>query len=269
MRAATDSPAGNGAGMFDRPWRIAATGFCFFVFGAAGVLVAIFVVPPLLLLVWNADRRRQLSRLVVHHFFRFFIGLMNFVGVLSYELHDIERLQRPGLLILANHPSLIDVIFIISLIPQAGCVVKSALVRNPFTRAPVKASGYITNDTGLALVEDCGRALTQGESLVIFPEGTRTPLTGEVTLQRGAANVAIRCRKAVTPVVITCTPRGLAKTQKWYRVPPKRMHFVIRVHDDLQVDRFLELGTPEPVAVRRLNEQLRSFFEQESVRAAP
>ncbi len=255
--------------MFDRPWRIAATGFCFFVFGAAGMLLGILVMPPMLLLVWNAERRRRLSRLVVHHFFRFFIGLMNFVKVLSYELHGVERLQRPGLLVLANHPSLIDVIFIISLIPQAGCVVKSALVRNPFTRAPVKASGYITNDTGLGLVEDCGRALSSGETLVIFPEGTRTPLSGQVSLQRGAANVAIRCRKPVTPVVITCTPRGLAKSQKWYRVPPKRMHFVIRVYDDLQVDSFLESGTPEPLAVRRLNEQLRSFFEQESVRAAP
>ncbi len=253
--------------MLDRAWRIAATGFCFFVFCSGGVVLGACF--PLLLLLRDPARRQRVSRVIVHHFFRFFIGLMNFVRVLSYELHGIERLQRPGLLILANHPSLIDVIFIISLIPQSGCVVKSALVRNPFTRAPVKAAGYITNDAGLEMVDDCRTALEKQETLVIFPEGTRTPLTGEVQLQRGAANVAIRCRKAVTPVVITTTPRGLAKSKKWYQVPPKRMHFVIRVHDDLQVDPFLESGTAEPVAVRRLNEQLRSFFEQESGRAAP
>lgn len=253
--------------MLERAWRIVATGFCFFVFGAGGVALGLCF--PVLLLFREPGRRQRLSRVIVHHFFRFFIGLMNFVRVLSYELHGVERLQRPGLLILANHPSLIDVIFIISLIPQSGCVVKSALVRNPFTRAPVKAAGYITNDAGLAMVDDCRAALEKQETLVIFPEGTRTPLTGEVQLQRGAANVAIRCRKPVTPVVITAYPRGLAKTQKWYQVPPKRMHFVIRVHDDLQVDPFLESGTAEPVAVRRLNEHLKSFFEQESGRAAP
>lgn len=255
--------------MVDRAWRIVATGFCFFVFGSAGLLLGLFCVPVLLLFFRDQGRRLHASRFIVHHFFRFFIGLMNFVGVLDYELYGIEKLQRPGLLILANHPTLIDVIFIISLIPQSGCVVKSALARNPFTRAPVKAAGYITNDAGLALVDDCRTALAAQETLVIFPEGTRTPLSGEVELQRGAANVAIRCRKAVTPVVITCNPRGLAKSQKWYRVPPQRMHFVIRVHEDLQVDPFLESGTAEPVAVRRLNEQLRSFFEQESGRAAP
>lgn len=255
--------------MLDRAWRIVATGFCFFVFGSAGVLLGIFCVPVLLLFFRDKGRRLHASRFIVHHFFRFFIGLMNFVGVLDYELYGIEKLQRPGLLILSNHPTLIDVVFIISLIPQSGCVVKSALARNPFTRAPVKAAGYITNDAGLAMVDDCRTALASQETLVIFPEGTRTPLSGEVELQRGAANVAIRCRKAVTPVVITCTPRGLAKSQKWYRVPAKRMHFVIRVHEDLQVDPFLESGAAEPVAVRRLNEHLRSFFEQESGRAAP
>lgn len=252
----------------NRAWRIVATGFCFLVFGSAGVLLGLFCVPVLLLFFRDQQRRVRASRFIVHHFFRFFIGLMNFVRVLSYELYGIEKLQRPGLLILANHPSLIDVIFIISLIPQSGCVVKSALARNPFTRAPVKAAGYITNDAGLALVDDCRSSLASQETILIFPEGTRTPLSGEVSLQRGAANVAIRCRKAVTPVVITCSPRGLAKTQKWHEVPPKRMHYIIRVHEDLQVDPFLESGTAEPVAVRRLNEQLKVFFEQESGRAA-
>ncbi|MDP2271784.1 MAG: lysophospholipid acyltransferase family protein [Archangium sp.] len=255
--------------MFERAWRIVATGFCFFVFGLGGVAVTLFVIPPMTLFVRDPLKRVRFSRFVVHHCFRFFIGLMNFVKVLTYELHGIDRLQRPGLLILANHPTLIDVIFIIALIPQSGCVVKSALMRNPFTRGPVKASGYIANDAGLAMVDDCREALESNETLIIFPEGTRTPLSGEVTLQRGAANVAVRCRKAVTPVTITADPRGLAKGQKWYRVPPRRIHFVIRVHDDLQVDPFLESGAAEPVAVRRLNEHLTSFFEQESVRAAP
>lgn len=251
----------------DRWWRIVATGFCFFVFGGGGVVLALCF--PLLWLVRDTQRRLRVSRFVVHHFFRFFIGLMNFVRVLDYELHGVDKLQRPGLLILANHPSLIDVIFIISLIPQSGCVVKSALARNPFTRAPVRAAGYITNDAGLALVDDCRAALDRSETIVVFPEGTRTPMSGEIELQRGAANVAIRCRKPVTPVVITCEPRGLAKSQQWYEVPPKRMHFTIRVHDDLQVDPFLESGVAEPVAVRRLNEHLKAFFEQESRRAAP
>lgn len=263
-------PAGGGRGVrewLDRAWRIPATGFCFFIFGLGGLLLRVFFYPFFVLRYRDRGERTHAARTLVRRFFRFFIWLMNTVRVLEYEVHGVEKLQRPGLLVLANHPSLIDVIFIISLIPQSGCVVKKALVRNPFTRGPVTAAGYIFNDTGPELVEDCRAHLEQNETIVIFPEGTRTPLSNEVHFQRGAANVAIRCRKPITPVSITSTPRGLAKGQKWYQVPPRRMHFTIRVHDDLQVEPFLESGASEPVAVRRLNAQLQSFFE-ESVRAA-
>lgn len=252
----------------DVAWRIVATGFCFLVFGLAGLALGLLCVPVLLIFFRDPKQRTRGARFIVHHFFRFFIGLMHFVRVLDYELYGLEKLQRPGLLILANHPTLIDVIFIISLIPQSGCVVKSALARNPFTRGPVKAAGYITNDAGIAMVDDCRAHLEQNETIVIFPQGTRTPMSGEIELQRGAANVAIRCRKPITPVSITCIPRGLAKSQKWYQVPKRRMHFTIRVHDDLQLDPFLEPGTAEPLAVRRLNAHLKTFFEQESGRAA-
>jgi 1-acyl-sn-glycerol-3-phosphate acyltransferase len=252
----------------DRAWRVVATGFCFAVFGVAGLALAGVGTPALAIVFRDPGRRVQAARFFVHHFFRFFIALMNFVGVLSYELHGADRLHRSGLLILANHPTLIDVIFIISLIPQSGCVVKAALARNPFTRGPVAAAGYITNDAGVELVEACRARLAQRETLVIFPEGTRTPLEGGLALMRGAANVAIRCRHPVTPVSIRCDPRGLARSQQWYQVPPRRMHFTIRVLDDLQVDPFLEGGTAEPLAVRRLNAHLKSLFEQESGRAA-
>lgn len=249
-------------------WRVVATGLCFLVFGLAGLVLRLVLFPPMMLVLRDAERLQRASRSVTHHFFRFFVGLMRFVGVLTYELHGVERLGKAGQLVLANHPTLIDVVFLISLIPQSDCVVKAALGKNPFTRGPVRATGYITNDGGVALVEDSRRSLTSGSTLVIFPEGTRTPRDGRVTLMRGAANVAIRCRAPVTPVVIRCEPLTLGKGEKWYKVPPRRVHFTITVHDDIEVQPYLAAGAPEPVAVRRLNADLQSFFEQESRRAS-
>ena len=252
----------------DAAWRVVATGLCFAVFGLAGLVLGGVGLPLVLVVVREPRRRTRVARVLIHHFFRFFIELMRVLGVLSYELHGIERLRQGGLLVLANHPTLVDVIFVISLIPQAGCVVKAELARNPFTRSSVRAAGYITNDSGMAMVDDCRAGLEAGETLVIFPEGTRTPLDGKLQLRRGAANVAIRCHRPVTPVSIRCVPRGLAKQQRWYQVPPRRMHFTIRVHADLQVDPFLAGGTAEPLAVRQLNAHLTAFFQQESGRAA-
>ena len=98
MRAVIPWPAGSGPAMgelLDRAWRIVATGFCFFVFGSAGLLLGIFCVPVMVLFFRDPIRRTRASRFIVHHFFRFFIGLMNFVGVLDYELHGVESCTAP------------------------------------------------------------------------------------------------------------------------------------------------------------------------------
>ncbi len=259
-------PEGNRVEIF---FRILATGFCFVTFGFVTLTVGVVLFSLLLLRYRDRERRRMGARSIVRWWFGNFVELMRVLGVLTYEFHGVEKLQRPGLLILGNHPSLIDVVMIGSLVPRFAAVVRSSLMKNPFMRVPIEAAGYITNDQGLGLVHGCGAALELGDDVVIFPQGTRTPEDGSIQFQRGAANVAIRCRRPVTPVVITCQPRGLARYQRWYQVPSRRMHFVIRVHDDLQVDRFLEAGVPEALAVRRLNAHLESFFEQESGRATP
>jgi 1-acyl-sn-glycerol-3-phosphate acyltransferase len=255
---------------FEIALRIIATGFCFLTFGVAGFSVWLLVYPYLKVRYWgDAAAQRVEARRIVRWWFTTFIELMRVLGVLEYEIRGLEKLQRPGLLILANHPSLIDVVFIGSLVPRFAAVVRGNLMKNPFVNGPITAAGYVTNDQGLGLVEGCNAALAVGDDVVIFPQGTRTPESGEVKFHRGAANIAIRGRHPITPVVITCTPRGLARYQRWYQVPPHRMHFVINVHDDLQVDPFLESGVSEALAVRKLNNHLEQFFEQESVRAAP
>lgn len=259
-------PEGN---RFEIFLRIVATGFCFVTFGVVTLTAGVVLFSAMLVMHRTVEGRLSASRSIVRWWFSTFVEIMRLLGVLDYEFHGVEKLQRPGLLILANHPSLIDVVIIGSLVPRFCAVVRSNLMKNPVIRVAIEGAGYITNDQGLGLVHGAEKALAQGDDVVIFPQGTRTPENGDIKFQRGAANVAIRNRRAVTPVVITCQPRGLARYQRWYQVPPRRMHFVIRVHDDLQVDPFLEAGVPEALAVRRLNAHLEAFFEQESRRATP
>ena len=139
----------------DRVWRLCATALCFSVFGVGGLLLWVVVFPLLSLLVRDRLRQSALARRLIHHLFQMFVGLMRTSGVLTYEVHGLDKLQRPGRLILANHPSLIDVVFLIALTPRADCVVKAALQHNPFTRAAVRTAGYIQNDAGPAMVGDC------------------------------------------------------------------------------------------------------------------
>jgi len=247
----------------ERAVRVFTTGFCFVVFGLGGLVMRILLFPVLTTLVRDPVRRALLVKQVIRGSFRMFLGMMRGLGVMSCELRGVERLQRHGLLVLANHPTLLDVVFLMSLTQRADCVVKAALRDNPFMRGPVTAAGFVCNDSGADLVQGCIDSLHAGNNLIIFPEGTRTARSGGMHLQRGAANVAVRGRVNITPVSIRCEPPTLSKGEKWYQIPIRRMHFVIEVRDDIVVAPFLE-GVAEGVAARRLTTHLTDYFSWET-----
>jgi 1-acyl-sn-glycerol-3-phosphate acyltransferase len=252
----------------NRYWRVFATGLSFTLFGIGGVLLRVLVFPLLSLLVRRQQARVQAARAVIRLSFRAFVGVMRALGVLRYEVRGLDKLDREGQLILANHPTLIDTVFLIAFVRNADCIVKGGLWNNPFTRGPVRAAGYINNDQGPQLVDDCIASLRAGGNLIVFPEGTRTPRSGALALKRGAANIAVRGARPVTPVVISCHPPTLGKGDKWWRVPPRQAQFRIEVMDDIGVERFAGAGVTEVMAARRLTEHLQHYFMEEGQRHA-
>lgn len=247
--------------MLDRFWRLLATGFCFLIFGLGGVLLTLTVV-PLSWLMTDASRRERWVKYIIHRCFRLFTAMMEKSGVLTVETRNLDRLEQPGQLVIANHPTLIDVVFLISFMPRADCVVKSSLLKNPFTRGPVKAARYIANDDPEAVIKAAGESFARGNSLIVFPEGTRTQPGEKLRLQRGAANIAIRTGQNLRPVIIDCEPPTLTKNTPWYRVPERRFHMKFRVDEELDISPCLE-GKPS-VMSRQLTATIKDYFIRET-----
>lgn len=234
-----------------RLYRALATGLAFITFGLMGLLFQFLVFPPILLFVHERNKRHRLARKVIHKSFYAFICWMRFLRILSWETQDIEKLQRPGQLILANHLTLIDVVFLIAFIPNSSAIVKSALAKNPFTWAPLKAAGYIINNEGPTLIDACVDELHRGSSLVVFPEGTRTPPGQKPKLKRGAMLIALSSRVNPTIVQISCTPLSLTKGNPWWNVPERPMFFTIKVCGQLSLVPYQSLFTREPSKATR------------------
>jgi 1-acyl-sn-glycerol-3-phosphate acyltransferase len=243
-----------------RVWRIFATGLSFAVFGVGGLLLRVLVFPLLNVLVRQPERRVRAARDIIRRAFRTYVDLMRALGVLRYEITGLEKLERGGLLILANHPTLIDTVFLMAFVKNADCIVKGALWNNPFTGGPVRAAGYISNAGGAELVDDCIASLRRGNNLIVFPEGTRTGADGVITLKRGAANVAVRGARDITPVLIRCDPPTLGKGEKWWRVPPRRVLLRIDVQNDVGIAGFIGDGVSEVLAARQVTEFLQNYF---------
>jgi len=237
------------------------TAFSFFVFGMGGVVLSIVIVPVLYFLPGDELTRTRRAQRSIHRLFQLYIRMMRFLGVLTYQIDGIEKLQDAKL-ILANHPSLLDVVFLISMVPNANCVVKGQLTRNFFTRGPIKAAGYIMNEEAADVIAAAARVIDDGQALIVFPEGTRTNPSKELQFKRGAANIAIRTGSDITPILIYCVPTTLTKNERWYQIPEKRMHFRFLVRDQLKIDRYIENLSPSRGA-RNLSADLLNYFNRE------
>lgn len=243
-------------------WRLIATAISFLSFGLGCLCLRLVIFPLLSCLPGDAVRHRERARYTVSLLFWLFIRFMARMGVLTYDVQGAERLGRPGQMIIANHPSLIDVVFLIGLVRNANCVVKQSLWQNTFTRSPVRATQYISNDGSIDMLDNAADALQQGQTLIIFPEGTRTQPGFAPAFHRGAASIALRGAKILTPVVINVSPTTLTKAEPWYRIPKRRVHFSFRVGADIDPTTFAALGPP-PKASRLLNDYVHDYFIKE------
>ncbi len=243
-------------------WRLLATAMSFALFGLGSLCLRLVFFPLLSCLPRNPEAHRRRARRTIGRLFWLFIRFMYHTGVLTYEVRGAARLGRPGQMIIANHPSLIDVVFLIGLVRDADCVVKQSLWDNPFTGGPLREAEYISNDGSLDMLDNAAQALQGGQTLIIFPEGTRTRPGCAPAFHRGAAAIALRGAKIITPVTIKVSPSTLTKADPWYRIPHSRVHFSLQVGADIDPQTFAASG-PAPQASRKLNDYLHDYFLKE------
>jgi len=244
----------------DRGWRALRTGLAFVSFGVGALVVAALVG---LFANGPAARKQVQTQRIVHRAFQFFAWWMARLSLDRASLGNPDRLRRSGpCLFIANHPAQIDVVLLLARVPQADCIVKTAARRNPLMHSIVRAAGYLANNEGDALVDACAGRLAEGRSVVLFPEGTRSPGGGLGRFQRGAAHIALKSGCPIVPIVITCRPPTLLKGQRWHDVPDRRAEYVLRVVRPIDPARYLNAETPLPVAARRLTADLQTLYER-------
>ncbi|OIR10100.1 2-acyl-glycerophospho-ethanolamine acyltransferase [mine drainage metagenome] len=244
----------------DHLWRTAATGAAFaFIFVGGGLLAGVML--PLLPLPGSGSHVRV--RRVIHRVFRFYLLCLRRLGLLTLRFENTAPLDTPGgRLIVANHPSLLDVVMLMALIPDAQCIVKSQLWTHPLLGPLMRRAGYIRNDLEPeALLEACRNALRLGQSLIIFPEGTRSQPGQPPRFRRGFANLATLTAAPIQTVLITCDPPTLIKGEPWWKIPPIRPTFRLTLGERLEAARYLDQRN-RSVAARRLVQSLERYYAE-------
>ena len=235
--------------------------FAMTVFGVGAVILAVFVFPFIRLFTLRRKDFGVVARAYVSHTFRVFLGFLNLLHVSIRKVENEDDYRNiHSKIIIANHPSLLDFVYIMSLVPNSTCIVRGGLTKTPL-RGVIKQA-YITNTTTFEdMCLECKKLTDMGCNVIIFPEGTRTPRHGKNNYKKGAARIALYCGCDVQPIFIGGSDKyGLGKHDplwSYNHVEPYLYDF--KKLPVISIDEYKDLS--EPIAAKRLTDKMEQVLK--------
>ncbi len=244
---------------------MALRGFGFATFGLAAACIG-WIVLPLQRLAprWRgrgADAALR-AQYAIHRGMRLWVRWMGVFDVVRVSVRGGETLRAGPIVVVANHPSLLDTPILLSVMPQADLIVNADWGDNPVLRACVEGAEYLRVEHGAVMVRHAIERLHAGRNLVVYPEGSRTPPEGLRPFERGAAQIALLAGCDIVPVVISVKPRTLMKGQAFADVPESCPEWTVEVGHRIHPADYLHGGERKSAAARRVTAALQEYFEK-------
>lgn len=170
------------------------------LFAVIAVLAAL-VLLILKLLVPKKDFSKKLSGRAVSLSCRLFVSFLRCISFMKLKVTEEDKKKLKALrsaVIVANHPSVLDLPVLLSLVPSASLVIPPkprfplSLLKDAFTMA----------DSWGAMLMGCRNTVSRGGNIIIFPERHLTPRSGTNPYRRTAARLARECACPIQPLYI-------------------------------------------------------------------
>lgn len=213
------------------------TALGFLVFYSGGMVLGWIVLPLVRLFSWHpATGRYRCQRITASGFKLFVWGLSLVPYSTGFFSRSGQRLSsayfdQPAVVI-ANHPSLLDIVMITAAVGHGSVVVHKRVYFNPLLGPLARCCGYIWADDsparGAKVIQEAVRLIGEGRTVIIFPEGSRSDPDKLLKFHLGAFRIAQESGAPIVPLLVLCKPRYLGRGQG-FRGYPKRGKVALRV----------------------------------------
>ncbi len=208
---------------------------------------------PIALGIWLLTRPFDRRLVWLHRFTCFWAALYVWMNpAWPLTVRGREKI-RPGetYVMVANHQSLLDILVLFTLFRHFKWVSKIENFRVPCIGWNMRLNRYIPLRRGdrqsvIEMMAACEATLAEGNSIMMFPEGTRSTTRTMRPFKAGAFELAQKTRLPILPIVIEGTGNALPKRGFTLR---GRHPIRITVLDEIPYESFREEG-PEPLAAR-------------------
>ena len=208
-------------------------------FGAAGFVLLYFL--------WRRDpldRARRLQAVTVRAY-RFMHHWLRVWNITNFDPRwSVEGIPEGPCVVIANHPTLMDITSISAVVGGGCTIVKPQMYRRRFMHTLLVGAGHLEGPGRDVVsigevVEAAVERLGQGFRLIVFPEGTRSRPDGLLPFSRTPFEIACRAGVPVVSLKIRCDPVYLSKEVPVYRPPqptPQLRLGLLAVDDPASVD---------------------------------
>jgi 1-acyl-sn-glycerol-3-phosphate acyltransferase len=151
-------------------------------------------------------------------------------------------------IVVANHQSMLDILAVCAGLPvNFKFLAKRELFQIPFMGWAMAAAGYIPVDrashrSGREAMQRITRKLNKGVSVLLFPEGTRSPDGKIHAFKMGAFKLARDNKVEILPVVVDGTGQALPK-KSW--LIKKKSTFIVSIGKPVSFDDFADSSMEE------------------------
>ena len=190
------------------------TAFCFIYF-LSGCIAARTYKLILMLVPVSVRRKKESFHKLLYRFTRLFLSTMITVRTKRENPYG-ETFEKPAVII-ANHQSFVDILLMLSTHPKIIMLTNSWVYNSPFFGKIVQyADYYHTGDGYESLVDRLRERVSEGYSILVFPEGTRSADGSILRFHKGAFYLANELKLDIVPIMIYGPSNICSKNQGFY-----------------------------------------------------
>lgn len=230
----------------------------FSIFGIGSLAVGFLAFPFIRIFIKNNSKRLEVYSKIVHSTWNIFVKFLQLSRVLKLNIEDINSLQNiKNSIIVSTHPSYIDVLILLSLIPKTTCFVAPRLTENNFFKKIVDSMFLISGKTIEELKDDTIKMIDEGFNILIFPSGIRHRENEYPKIRKGASLVALNAKKNIYPIKMHTDFDFLQIGQPFYDAGEKPVIYTIKCKEKIDINKYL-IYEDEVQQKKDLTEEIRN-----------
>ena len=224
---------------------------CFVIFGIGTIVIGNIIFPLIKLLFPQKYRLNTYSN-VIQASWKVFVKFLIFINIIDVDVKDIERLKNiKNSIIVSTHPSFIDGVVLISLIPKTTCLVAERLSTNPITKQIVNTMFIISGNSLDKIVKNSTKMLENNFNVLIFPSGIRHKKNEYPKIRKGAALIAINSKKNIVPINLTTDIDFLQINEPVNKPVEKQVVYNVEVGEEINTEKYIEMYKDDELIQKR------------------